>query len=84
MQVRAPTLACKISIVRRSGERDSFGRTSKHVRDRVRQTLEPVRVELVVVTDDVIVRGTDCALETVVRLKEEIEICADCPSVLYR
>ena len=68
VQVRTPTFACKIGIVRGSGERDGLCRTSKHIRDRVGETLEPVRIECVLIMDDVIVRGTDCALKTVVGL----------------
>ena len=75
MQVRTPAFACKISIVRWSGERDSFSGTSEHVRDRVGEGLELVRHESDFVVDDIVVCGTDCALKTVVRLEEEIEIC---------
>jgi len=82
VQIRAPTFACKISIVRWGGERDGFGCTSEHVRDRVGETLELVRLEPDVIVDDVIVRRTDCALKTVVRLEEEIKICAGCPLAL--
>ena len=74
MQVRASTFACKIGIVRGSGERDGLGRTSKHVRDRIGKSLEPVRIEPDIIEDDVIVCGTDCALKTVVSLKEEIKV----------
>ena len=84
MQVRAPTFACKIGIVRRSGERDGLGRTGKHVRDRVGKALEPIRIESEIIEDDVIVCGTDCALKTVVRLEEEIKFCARCPLVSCR
>lgn len=81
VQVRAPTFTCKISIVRRSSERDGLGRTGKHVRDRVGKSLESVRIEPDFIEDDVVVCGADCALKTVVRLKEEIEICPGCSLV---
>lgn len=43
--------------------------------------LEPVRLEPDLIVNDVIVGRTDSALETVVRLKEEIEICTGFPLV---
>ena len=81
VQVRAPTFACKVSIVGWSSEGDSFGGTGEHVRDRVGESLEQVRLESDLIVDDVVMGGTDCALKTVVSLKEEIEICADRPSI---
>jgi len=81
VQVRAPTFACKISIVRWGGERDGFGGTSEHVRDRVSESLELVRLESDLIVNDVIVRGADRALKSVVRLEVEIKICAGCPLV---
>jgi len=81
VQVRTPAFACKVSIIRRGGERNGFGGTSEHVRNRVGEALEPVRIEVVFIMDDVIVRRTDCALEAVVRLKEEIKFCAERPLV---
>jgi len=81
VQVSTPTFARKISIVRWSGERDSFGGTGEHVRNCIGESLEQVRLESDLIVDDVVVGGTDCALKTVVSLKEEIEICADCPLI---
>lgn len=81
MQVRTPAFACKVSIVRWSGERDGFGGTGEHVRDRVGESLEQVRLESDLIVDDIVVGGTDCPLKTVVGLKEEIEICVGCPLI---
>ena len=81
VQVRTPTFACKVSIVSWSGERDGFGGTGEHVRDRVGESLEQVRLESDLIVDDVIVGGANCALKTVVGLKEEIEICANRPLI---
>ena len=75
MQVRTSALAGKVSIIRGGGERYRFGSTSKHIRDGVGESLELVRLEPDFIVNDIIVSGADCALETVVRLKEEIEIC---------
>ena len=41
------------------------------------EALELVRLELDLIVDYIIVRGADRALEAVVRLEEEIEICMD-------
>ena len=68
VQIRTPTFACKSGIVCGSSERDGLCRTSKHIRDRVGETLELVRLEFVLIVDDVIVHGMDCALKTVVCL----------------
>lgn len=84
VQVRTSTFTRKISVVGRGGERDGFGRTSKHIRDSVGKALELIRLEPDFVVDDIIMCRTDCALKTVVCLKEEIEICADCPLVSHQ
>jgi len=81
MQVCTSTLARKVSVVRWGGERDGFGSTGEHVRNRVGESLEEVRLESDLIVDDVVVGGTDCALKTVVGLKEEIELCADDPLI---
>lgn len=68
-------LACEIKIARQSGERDRFGGTSEHVGDGTGENLEPVCVEPDFMVNDVLVDRTKCALETVVRLEEDIELC---------
>ena len=75
VQVRTSAFTRKISIVRWGGKGDGFSCTSEHVRDRVSEALEPVRLELVFVVNDVVVCGADCPLKTIVRLKEEVEFC---------
>jgi hypothetical protein len=80
MQVSASTFARKVGVVGRSGKRDGLGGTSEHIRNCVSEALELVRAKLDLIVDDIIVCRTNCALETVVRLKEEIEICVDGPS----
>ena len=74
MQVRTPAFACKVSIVRRSSERDSFGGTGEHVRDGVGESLKQVRLESDFIVDNVIMGGTDCALKSIVGLKEEVKV----------
>jgi len=49
----------------------------------VGESLELVRLEPDVIVNDVIVCRTNCALKTVVRLEEEIKICASCPLVSH-
>lgn len=81
VQVSTSALARKVSIVRWSSIRDGFCGTSEHVGDRMSESLEPVCLEPDFIVNDVIVGRTNCALETVVRLKEEIEVCASFRSV---
>jgi hypothetical protein len=47
----------------------------------VGEPLELVCLEPNFIVDDVVVRGADCALKAIVRLKEEVEICANCSLV---
>ena len=77
MQVRTSTFAGKIGIIRGSSERDGFRRTSEHIGDRMGESLESVRPKPDLVVDDIVVSRTNCALKTVVGLKEEIEFCTD-------
>lgn len=81
VQIGTPTLARKISVVRRGSERDGFCRTSEHVGDGMGESLEPVRIEPDFIVNDVIVGRANGALETVMRLKEEVELCASFPLV---
>ena len=81
MQVGAPAPARKIGIVRWGGEGDGFSGTSEHIGDRMGEGLEPVRPKTDLIADDIIVSRTNCALKAVMRLKEEIGICADCSLV---
>jgi len=77
MQVSAPALAREVGIVRWGSERYGFSSTSEHIGDRVGEGLELVRPKPDLIVDDIIMSGTNCALKTVVRLKEEIEFCTD-------
>ena len=81
VQVRTPAFACKVSIVGRSSERDSFGGTSEHVRDCIGESLKQVRLESDFIVNNVIVGGTDCALKSVVGLKEEVKVCENFASI---
>lgn len=73
MQVSAPALAREVGIVRWGSERYGFSSTSEHIGDRVGEGLELVRPKPDLIVDDIIMSGTNCALKTVVRLKEEIK-----------
>ena len=75
VQVRTSTFTRKISVVGRSGEGDGFSRTSKHVRDCMGESLKLVCLESDFIVDDIIMCRADCALEAVVCLKEEVEVC---------
>lgn len=71
MQVAPPSFTSQIRVVRGRNEAHRLRGTSEHVADRVRQPLEIVRRKIVLVVDDVIMRGPSRTLKSSMRYDEQ-------------
>jgi hypothetical protein len=73
MEVRATAFAEDVGVVCRRADADSSGGASKGIAQVVRQVLKLVSPEPVLVLKHNVVRRSRCALQSLVREKEEVE-----------
>ena len=74
VNVAPPAFAGEICVIGRRDEADCSCSSPEHVRCGVGEALEDIGAEIVVIVDDVVMRRPGRALQTAMRLKEEVEI----------
>jgi len=82
IEVASSALACKVGVVGRRNETDSLRCTGKHVAYSIRQSLEGIRGEAILVMDDIVMRRSGGPVETSMGLQEKVEIVHRCDATI--